>query len=170
MRIILYYTPSVSTRSPRGFCILCSSIRTQLEEKFKSINGELYKVYTLSKKEAEETAETHTRTPNNLKLTQLTKVLLHNQLADKAKVRLPTFSHNLHLDIYSISLTFSNMYEIPTCRLFENTRTYPFQITHQPPLLAIAREKWLYLSMRTTQERRTCHPVHIAPQKTKHPC
>ena len=37
--------------------ILCSSIRTQLEEKFKSINGELYKAYTQAKKEADETAD-----------------------------------------------------------------------------------------------------------------
>ena len=29
--------------------------------------------------------------PNNLKLMQLTKVLINNQLADKAKARLPTF-------------------------------------------------------------------------------
>ncbi len=108
--------------------------------------------------------------PNNLKFTQPAKVLIYSWLANKAKARLPAFSHNLHLDIYSISLTFSNMYQIPTCRLFENTRTYPSQITHQPPLLPIAREKRLYLSMRTHTERRTCHPVHIAPQKTKHPC
>lgn len=37
--------------------ILCSSIRTQLEEKFKSINSELYKAYTQAKKEADETAD-----------------------------------------------------------------------------------------------------------------
>lgn len=37
--------------------ILCSSIRTQLEEKFKSINGELYKAYTQAKKEVDETAD-----------------------------------------------------------------------------------------------------------------
>ena len=79
--------------------------------------------------------------PNNLKFTQPAKVLIHSCLANKAKARLPNFSHNLHLDIYSISLTFSNMYQIPTCRLFENARSYPSQITHQPPLLAIAREE-----------------------------
>ena len=63
--------------------------------------------------------------PINLKLIQQTKVLIRNQLADKAKARLPAFSHNLHLDIYSISLTFSNMHQIPTCRLFENTLCRP---------------------------------------------
>ena len=30
--------------------------------------------------------------PNNLKLAQQTKALIHNQLVDKAKARLPTFS------------------------------------------------------------------------------
>ena len=58
-------------------------------------------------------------------------MLIHNQLANKAKARLPTFLHNLHLDIYSISLTFSNIHQIQTCRLFENTRSYPSQIIHQ---------------------------------------
>ena len=47
--------------------------------------------------------------PNNLKFTQPAKVLIHSWLANTAKARLPAFSHNLHLDIYSISLTFSNM-------------------------------------------------------------
>ena len=110
--------------------------------------------------------------PNNLKFTHPAKVLIHSWLANKAKARLPIFSHNLHLDVYSISLTFSNMYEIPTCRLFENTRTYPSQITHQPPLLAIAREERSGFIYRCglTQERRTCHPIHVAVQKTKHPC
>ena len=64
--------------------------------------------------------------PNNLKLAQQTKALIHNPLANKAKARLPVFSHNLHMDIYSISLTFSNMYQIPTCRLFENTLNLSF--------------------------------------------
>ena len=77
-------------------------------------------MYTLSKKEAEETAETHTRNPNNLKLTQLTKVLIHNQLADKAKARLPTFSHNLHLATHYIFLTLNNIDQITTCRLFDS--------------------------------------------------
>ena len=49
--------------------------------------------------------------PNNLKLIQQTKVLIRNQLADKAKARLPTFSHNLHLNIHSISLTFSDIHQ-----------------------------------------------------------
>ena len=69
--------------------------------------------------------------PNNLKFIRPAKVLIHNQLANKAKARLPTFLHNLHLDIYSISLTFSNIHQIQTCRLFENTRSYPSQIIHQ---------------------------------------
>ena len=120
LRINCIIPPSVSTRNPRGFCILCSSIRTQLEEKFKSINGELYKAYPQSKKEADETAETLTRNPNNLKLTQLTKVLIHNQLADKAKARLPTFSHNLHLATHHIFLTLNNIDQITTCRLFDS--------------------------------------------------
>ncbi len=47
--------------------------------------------------------------PNNLKLTQLTKVLIHNQLVDKAKARLPTFSHNLHLATRHIYLTLSTI-------------------------------------------------------------
>ena len=48
------------------------------------------------------------------------KVLILNQLADKAKARLPTFSHNLHLNIHSISLTFSDIHQKPTCRLFDS--------------------------------------------------
>ena len=58
--------------------------------------------------------------PNNLKLAQQTKALIHNQLVDKAKARLPTFSHNLHLNIHSISLTFSDLHQKPTCRLFDS--------------------------------------------------
>ena len=77
-------------------------------------------MYTQSKKEADETAETLTRNPNNLKLTQLTKVLIHNQLADKAKARLPTFSHNLHLVSHYIFLTLDNIDQITTCRLFDS--------------------------------------------------
>ena len=56
--------------------------------------------------------------PNNLKLAQQTKVLIHNQLADKAKARLPTFSHNLHLAIHRILLILSNIHRVTTCRLF----------------------------------------------------
>ena len=77
-------------------------------------------MYPQSKKEADETAETLTRNPNNLKLTQLTKVLIHNQLADKAKARLPTFSHNLHLVAHCILLALNNMHQITTCRLFDS--------------------------------------------------
>ena len=70
--------------------------------------------------------------PNNLKLAQRTKVLIHNQLADKAKARLPTFSHNLHLNIHSISLTFSDIHQNPTCRLFDSIqfRVVPFFVAH----------------------------------------
>ena len=60
------------------------------------------------------TAETLTRPPNNLKLVQPTKVLIHNQLADKAKVRLSTFSHNLHLAAHHIYLTLNNILQITT--------------------------------------------------------
>ena len=65
------------------------------------------------------TEETLTRPPNNLKLAQQTKVLIHNQLADKARVRLPTFSHNLHLAAHHIFLIFNNIYQITTRRLFD---------------------------------------------------
>ena len=71
--------------------------------------------------------------PNNLKLIQQTKVLIRNQLADKAKARLPTFSHNLHLNIYSISLTFSDIHQKPTCRLFDSIQfcVASFLVTHR---------------------------------------
>ncbi len=71
--------------------------------------------------------------PNNLKLVQRTKVLIHNRLADKAKARLPTFSHNLHLDIHSISLTFSDIHQKPTCRLFDSIQfcVASFLVTHR---------------------------------------
>ncbi len=57
--------------------------------------------------------------PNNLKLVQRTKVLIHNKLADKAKARLPTFLHNLHLDVCYIFLILNNVHQITTCRLFD---------------------------------------------------
>ena len=71
--------------------------------------------------------------PNNLKLIQQTKVLIRNQLADKAKARLPTFSHNLHLNIHSISLTFSDIHQKPTCRLFDSIQfcVTSFLVTHR---------------------------------------
>ena len=71
--------------------------------------------------------------PNNLKLIQQTKVLIRNQLADKAKARLPTFSHNLHLDIHSISLAFSDLHQKPTCRLFDSIQfcVASFLVTHR---------------------------------------
>ena len=71
--------------------------------------------------------------PNNLKLIQQTKVLIRNQLADKAKARLPTFSHNLHLNIHSISLTFSDIHQKPTFRLFDSIQfcVASFLVTHR---------------------------------------
>ena len=71
--------------------------------------------------------------PNTLKLAQQTKVLIHNQLADKAKARLPTFSHNLHLVVHYISLTLKNIHKITTCRLFESIQfcDVPFFVTHR---------------------------------------
>ena len=63
--------------------------------------------------------------PNNLKLAQQTKALIHNQLVDKAKARLPTFSHNLHLVVHYISLTLKNIHQITTCRLFEKNIRVP---------------------------------------------
>ena len=56
--------------------------------------------------------------PNNLKLTQPTKVFILNMLADKAKVRLPIFSHNLHFAARCMSLTLSNICQTAACRLF----------------------------------------------------
>ncbi|CCZ43791.1 unknown [Bacteroides sp. CAG:545] len=47
--------------------------------------------------------------PNNLKLAQQTKTLIHNQLVDKAKAKLPTFSHSLHLATRHIYLTLSTI-------------------------------------------------------------
>ena len=65
--------------------------------------------------------------PNNLKLAQQTKVLIHNQLAYSAKARLHTFSHNLHLVAHCILLALNNIQQITTCRLFEKTSvsSYP---------------------------------------------
>ena len=58
--------------------------------------------------------------PNNLKLAQQTKALIHNQLVDKAEARLPTFSHNLHLVAHYILLTLDNIHQITRCRLFDS--------------------------------------------------
>ena len=71
--------------------------------------------------------------PNNLKLMQLTKVLINNQLADKAKARLPTFSHNLHLAVHYIFLAFNNIHQITTCRLFDSIQfcVASFLVTHR---------------------------------------
>ena len=70
--------------------------------------------------------------PNNLKLVQWTKVLIHNQLADKAKDRLPTFLHNLHLAVRYIFLILNNVHQITTCRLFDSIQfcVVPFFVTH----------------------------------------
>ena len=79
------------------------------------------------------TAETLTRPPNNLKLVQQMKVLIHNQLADKAKVRLPTISHNLHLAAHHIYLTLNNILQITTRRLFDSIQfcAASFLVTHR---------------------------------------
>ena len=79
------------------------------------------------------TAETLTRPPNNLKLIQQTKVLIHNQLIDKAKVRLPTFSHNLHLSAHHIFLTLNNIPKITVHRLFDSIQfcAASFLVTHR---------------------------------------
>ncbi len=71
--------------------------------------------------------------PNNLKLAQRTKVLIHNQLADKAKARLPTFLHNLHLVVCYIFLILNNIYQITTYRLFDSIQfcVVPFFVTHR---------------------------------------
>ena len=71
--------------------------------------------------------------PNNLKLIQQTKVLIRNQLADKAKARLPTFLHNLYLNIRSILLTFSDIRQKPTSRLFDSIQfcVASFLVTHR---------------------------------------
>ena len=71
--------------------------------------------------------------PNNLKLMQLTKVLINNQLADKAKARLPTFLHNLHLAAHYISLALNNIRQIATCRLFDSIQfcVASFLVTHR---------------------------------------
>ena len=71
--------------------------------------------------------------PNNLKLVQRTKVLIHNQLADKAKARLPTFLHNLHLVVCYIFLILNNMRQIATCRLFDSIQfcVVTFFVTHR---------------------------------------
>ena len=71
--------------------------------------------------------------PNNLKLVQRTKGLIHNQLADKAKARLPTFLHNLHLAVYYIFLILNNICQITTCRLFDSIQfcVVPFFVTHR---------------------------------------
>ena len=71
--------------------------------------------------------------PNNLKLVQRTKVLIHNQLVDKAKARLPTFLHNLHLAVYYIFLILNDIHQITTCGLFDSIQfcVVPFFVTHR---------------------------------------
>ena len=65
------------------------------------------------------TAETLTIPPNNLKLVKQTKVLIHNQLVNKANVWLPTFLHNPHFAAHHIFLTLNNILQITTRRLFD---------------------------------------------------
>ena len=64
---------------------------------------------------------------------QLTKVLINNQLADKARARLPTFSHNLHLTARYIFLDLNNIHKITTCRLFDSIQfcVASFLVTHR---------------------------------------
>ena len=71
--------------------------------------------------------------PNNLKLAQQKRVLIHNQLVDKTKSWLPTFSHNLHLADHHISLTLKNIHKITTCRLFDSIQfcVVIFLVTHR---------------------------------------
>ena len=70
--------------------------------------------------------------PNNLKLVQRTKVLIHNQLVDKAKDRLLTFLHNLHLVVCYIFLILNDIHQITTCGLFDSIQfcVVPFFVTH----------------------------------------
>ena len=70
--------------------------------------------------------------PNNLKLIRQTKALIHNQLADKAKARLPTFSHNLHFAAHYIFLILNNIHQITTRRLFDSIQfcVVTFLVTH----------------------------------------
>ena len=70
--------------------------------------------------------------PNNLKLAQRTKGLIHNQLADKAKARLPAFLHNLHLLVCYIFLILNNIHQITTCGLFDSIQfcVVTFFVTH----------------------------------------
>ena len=60
-------------------------------------------------------------------------MLIHNQLADKAKARLPTFSHNLHLAAHHIYLTLNNILQITTRRLFDSIQfcAASFLVTHR---------------------------------------
>ena len=71
--------------------------------------------------------------PNNLKLVQRTKVLIHKQLAHKAKARLPTFLLNLHLVVCYIFLILNNIHQIATCRLFDSIQfcAVTFFVTHR---------------------------------------
>ena len=61
------------------------------------------------------------------------KVLIHSQLADKTKVRLPIFSHNLHLGAHHIYLTLNNILQLTTRRLFDSIQfcAASFLVTHR---------------------------------------
>ena len=61
------------------------------------------------------------------------KVLIHNQLADKAKARLPTFSHNLHLAAHHIFLILNNILQITTRRLFDSIQFCVYLIPRNAP-------------------------------------
>ena len=56
--------------------------------------------------------------PNNLKFTQLAKVLIHSWLANKAKARLPIFSCNLALAFRAKALSVSAFCRLFSFRLF----------------------------------------------------
>ena len=81
-------------------------------------------------------------------IAKVRKVLIHNKLADKAKVRLPTFSHNLHLAAHHIFLIFNNIYQITTRRLFDSIQFCVYLIPRNAPHFfvsstAIPVNRWL---------------------------
>ena len=101
--------------------------------------------------------------PNNLKLAQWTKVLNHNQLADKTKARLPTFLHNLHLVVCYIFLILNNIHQITTCRLFYSIQfcVVPFFVTHRIFLWA----PLLFLLIVISQNVILSGKPHLPPDK-----
>ena len=105
--------------------------------------------------------------PNNLKLVQRTKVLIHNQLVDKAKARLPTFLHNLHLVVCYIFLMLNNIHQITTCRLFDSIQfcVVPFFVTHRIFLWA----PLLFLLIVISQNVILSVKPHLSPDKLYFP-